>query len=61
MSLAEALDMGRHAPYVWGSYGVMALCIVGEVVWLLVRRRTIRARVGRIIRMAKRQVHETQT
>lgn len=61
MSLGEALDMGRHATYVWGSYGVTALCIAGEVVWLLVRRRTILARVGRIVRMAKRQVNEAQT
>lgn len=61
MSFAEAFDMGRHATYVWGSYGVTALCIVAEIVWLLTRRRTILARVGRIVRMAKRQVHEAQT
>ena len=30
--------MGGYGLYVWGSYGMMLLCIIGEV-WLLRRHR----------------------
>ena len=36
-SLDNFLAMGGYAFYVWGSYGVMALCI-GVEIWLLARR-----------------------
>lgn len=61
MSIADALDMGKYAPYVWGSYVVTLVFMVAEVVWLRVRRRTILGRVSRIVRMASRQKNETQT
>lgn len=50
--MLEALDMGRYAFYVWASYGVTAVALVVEVIWLRQRRRTIERRVGRSIRMA---------
>ena len=31
------IDMGGYGLYVWGSYGVTALCIAVEV-WMLARR-----------------------
>jgi len=58
MSIGEALDMGRYAPYVWGSFGVLALCVIVEVVWVRVQSRTITQSVGRIVRMAMRQKNE---
>lgn len=33
-SLSEFLAMGGHGFYVWGSYGVAALCIFLEVLFL---------------------------
>ncbi len=30
--------MGGYALYVWGSYGMTVLCVVGEI-WLLRRHR----------------------
>ena len=59
--MVEALDMGKYAPYVWGSYVVTLLFIVAEVIWLRIQRRTILGRVSRIARMATRQKNETQT
>jgi len=35
-------DMGGRAFYVWGAYGVAAVCIVLEIVALKVRRRQAR-------------------
>lgn len=60
MSWLDALNMGKYAPYVWGSYGVVLLGLVAEVVWLRIQRRTILGRTSRIIRMTTRQDNETQ-
>lgn len=38
-SFSEFLAMGGYASYVWGSYGVAALCIVVEVATVLRRRK----------------------
>lgn len=41
--------MGGYGLYVWGSFGVTALCIAGEV-WLLGRqRRQVRQRLRRLL------------
>jgi heme exporter protein D len=44
-SAAAFFAMGGYAPYVWGSYGVVALCIVIEVLVLRARRRAALARL----------------
>ncbi len=60
MSINESLDMGRYAFYVWASYGLTAALLIIEFVLLRQRRRTIVQRLGRMIRMEKReQVNET--
>jgi len=41
-SAAEFFAMGGYAPYVWGSFGVVALCLIVEP--LAVRARHLRAR-----------------
>ena len=38
-SLADFLDMGGYALYVWGSYFMVALTLAWEAAVLIVRRR----------------------
>jgi len=40
-SVAEFIAMGGYAPYIWGSYAVVALCMLVES--LVVRARQRRA------------------
>ncbi|SFW15700.1 heme exporter protein CcmD [Nitrosovibrio sp. Nv17] len=40
-SLSHFLDMGGYGLYVWGSYAVTLVCIVGEVIALSSRKRTL--------------------
>jgi heme exporter protein D len=47
-SVSEFFAIGGYALYVWGSYLVTAVVIVVEVVVLVRRGRTLRARAGRI-------------
>lgn len=48
-SWAAFWAMGGYGLYVWGSFGVTALCIAGEV-WLLGRhRRQVRQRLRRLL------------
>jgi heme exporter protein D len=46
-SLAEFLEMGGYAPYVWGSFGVTAVLMAAEIVTLRRRQRTLRRSAGR--------------
>ena len=56
--MMDALDMGKYALYVWGSFGVTFLCLFVEVFLVRHQKRTIAQRVGRIVRMASRQENE---
>jgi len=40
-SLAEFLDMGGYAFYVWGSFGITALVVIAEVWQVRAQRRAI--------------------
>jgi heme exporter protein D len=51
MSLTEALDMGRYAFYVWGSYGVTALFMLVEVVLLITKKQSLTKSIARQIRL----------
>lgn len=42
-ALCAFLAMGGYAPFVWGSYGVAALCIAVEISFVLRRLRKSRA------------------
>lgn len=53
-SFAEFWHMGGYGLYVWGSYGVTALCIAGELLWLARRRRTLAARLTQMLSLRKR-------
>ena len=46
-SVAEFWDMGGYGLYVWGAYVLTALVIAAEMVTLMRRGRTLRARAGR--------------
>lgn len=60
MNWSEFFAMGGYGAYVWGSYGVAALVMLLEVLWVQRRRRTILRRLGRINRMASVKIeHET--
>ena len=51
MNLPEFLDMGRHAFYVWGSYGVVALFMLSEVVLLVMKKRSLTQSIARLARL----------
>lgn len=42
-SFTEFVAMGGYAPFVWGAYGVAALCIAAEIALVLRRMRKLRA------------------
>jgi heme exporter protein D len=49
--MPEALDMGKHALYVWGSFGATALCMIAEPLLLRTRAKNIRKRIARMVRL----------
>ncbi len=53
MSMSEFFHMGGYGFYVWGSYGVTALFMIGEIVIVLRNKRTVIQRVKRMIRANK--------
>lgn len=46
--LSEFFSMGGYGFYVWGSYVVTFVCIVGEVLLISNRHRTLERRHGLI-------------
>ena len=49
--MIEQLDMGKHALYVWGSFGMTALCMIAEPLLLRGRTTQVRKRLARMIRL----------
>jgi heme exporter protein D len=49
--MAEWFAMGGHGTYIWGSFAVTALFMIGEALLVVRRRRTLVQRLGRMIRM----------
>jgi heme exporter protein D len=47
----EQLDMGKHALYVWGSFGMTALCMAVEPLLLRNRAAQVRKRLARMFRL----------
>ncbi len=45
-SWSEFFSMGGYGVYVWGSYGMTLICIVGEIFFLRNRRRTSLSQTG---------------
>jgi len=48
--MAEFFHMGGYGLYVWGSFGVTAICMIAEPLLLRGRSRGIRKRIARIAR-----------
>ncbi len=46
--MAELLDMGKYAAFIWPSYGVSLMVIGGFIVWSLRRRHKARALLRQI-------------
>ncbi len=51
--MSEFFAMGGYGLYVWGSYGVTALVIVAEIVWVVQRRKVLLKRLARMSRLTK--------
>ena len=49
-SLFDFLAMGRHGVYVWGSFAVMALCMIVEPLLLARGQKALVARLKRQLR-----------
>ena len=49
--MSEFFSQGGYAFYVWSAYGLTLALLVAETVQLRKRRRTILARLGRLMRM----------
>ncbi len=49
--MGEFVSQGGYAFYVWSSYGMALILLVMELVQLRRQRRTILARLGRLMRM----------
>ncbi len=47
-SWSEFWSMGGRGFFVWSAYGVTAICVLAEVVWL---RRSVRQSRSRLVRM----------
>lgn len=62
MSITEFFSQGGYGFYVWSSYGMALLLLVTEIVQLRRQRRTILARIGRLIRLRTEEAkHESKT
>ena len=57
-SAAEFFAMGGYAPYVWGSYGVVALGMIIEPLTVRARRRAAAARLKALEGAARRTASE---
>lgn len=53
--MSEFLAQGGYAFYVWSAYGLTVVLLVAEIVQLKRRRRTIFARLGRLMRVRARE------
>ena len=49
--MADFLSQGGYAFFVWSSYGMALVLLVFELLQLRSQRRTILARLGRLVRM----------
>lgn len=52
--MKEFFAMGGYGLYVWGSFGVTALFMIGEPILLRARRKAAIARIRRLARLQSR-------
>lgn len=58
MSISEFFAMGGYGYYIWMSYGVTALFMIVEVIYVLRNKRSIMQQLSRTIRLNKAQVKQ---
>jgi heme exporter protein D len=51
MSIAEFFSMGGYGAYIWSSFGITLILIVGEIIVTRQQHRTILQRLSRMMRM----------
>jgi len=51
MSVAEFFSMGGYGTFIWSSFGVTLVLIVGEIIAVRQQHRTILQRLGRMMRL----------
>jgi heme exporter protein D len=56
--MIDFLSQGDYAFFVWGAYGMTLALLVAEILQLRAQRRTILARLGRLIRMRDSGVNQ---
>lgn len=49
--MSDFFSQGGYAFFVWGAYGMALILLVAEILQLRSQRRTILARLGRLVRM----------
>lgn len=54
-SWADFFAMGGYALYVWGSIAVVALCMIGEVIMLRLRRNALTQQLQATHRSSQRK------
>lgn len=52
--MSAFFSQGGYGAYIWVSYGLTLILLVGEVWLLRHQRRTILSRLGRMLRLGKR-------
>jgi len=60
-SWSEFFDMGGYGFYVWGSYLVTVACVIGEVVLISQRRRTLVKTYGLIHDLNSEEISDPKT
>ena len=58
-SWSSFFHMGGYGLYVWGSFLVTLLCIVGELWMLAKQKRTLFTQLRQIVRLNQQDQHET--
>lgn len=53
--MKEFFAMGGYAPFVWGSYGVMAVLLIAEMWQLRYRRRSLSVWLKRMARLQREE------
>jgi heme exporter protein D len=53
--MSEFLSQGGYGAYVWGAYGLTLILLAGEIWQLRRQRRTIFARLSRMVRLRTRR------
>lgn len=60
-SWSDFFAMGGYGFYVWGSYLVFLLCIIGEIVLIIHRRRTLHKQLSLIYKATKQEISNETT